>query len=91
MMYPRSLDDMFPFSLIKDIYWCFIPLKCRYCKWLSQCRKPFLQGRKCYNGCVELNILREQDRQAAREDYINSLLEYVDDIEKQRNKRNRNQ
>lgn len=77
-MYPRSLDDMFPFSLIKDCYWCFIPLKCRSCKWLSQCRKPFLQGRKCYNGCVELNILRQQRRDEEREDYLNSLIEYVE-------------
>ena len=71
----------FPFSFISNCYWCFIPMKCRYCKWLTQCRKPFIQGRKCYNGCVELNILREQKRENEREDYLDTLVNYYEEQE----------
>ena len=63
-----------PFHFIADCYWCFIPLKCRDCKWLGECRKPFLQGRKCYNGCIELKLLRKQKAEQYREDYLNSLI-----------------
>ncbi len=68
----------------KDLYWCFIPLKCRHCKWLADCRKPFLQGRKCYNGCIELKILREQKRERDREDYLESLVKSYEEQERKK-------
>ena len=68
----------FPFSFFINCYWCFIPIKCRNCKWLTQCRKPSIEGRKCYNGCIELNILRERKKDNEREDYIQSLVDYYD-------------
>lgn len=80
-------EETFPISLILNCYWCFIPIKCRYCKWLTQCRKPFIQGRKCYNGCVELNILREQKRENDREDYLQALVKDYEKIEKSRYKK----
>lgn len=77
-MYTFGMGYLWPFYLIGDCYWCFIPLKCRYCKWLTVCRKPFWQGRKCYHGCVELNILRQQRREREREDYLEALVEYTE-------------
>ena len=68
----------------KDLYWCFIPLKCRHCKWLADCRKPFLQGRKYYNGCIELKILREQKRERDREDYLESLVKSYEEQERKK-------
>jgi len=64
----------YPLEFFVDCYWCFIPVKCRHCKWLGECRKPFLQGRKCYNGCIELKLLRKQKYKEDREDYLNSLV-----------------
>ena len=77
------LHWVFPIGFIWDYYWCFIPLKCRDCKWLTQCRKPFLQGRKCYNGCIELNILREQKKEREHEEHLNSLVDYYEKQEQQ--------
>lgn len=67
-----------PFYLIKDIYWCFIPLNCRECDMLHQCRSGFFKDRKCYNGCIKLKLLRKREQEEDREDYINNLLEYAD-------------
>jgi len=79
MPYPYfSILYKWPIFLVRDIYWCNIPLKCRSCKWLSACRKPFKEGRKCYHGCIELNMLRENSRKADREDYLNNLVEYAE-------------
>lgn len=78
-MYSFSAVYKWPLYLIKDLYWCFIPFMCRHCKWLADCRKPFLQGRKCYHGCIVLNILRERRRERDREDYLNALVEYYND------------
>ena len=64
--------------LIQDLYWRFIPLNCRCCIFLKQCRSGFFKGRKCYNGCIKLNILREQHKEEDFNDYFDSLLEYVD-------------
>lgn len=69
-----------PFHLIRDIYWCFIPLNCRECDFLRECRSGFWKGRKCYNGCIKLKLLREREREEDREDYINNLLEYAERI-----------
>lgn len=73
------------FNLIRDIYWCFIPLICRDCDYLNLCRKGFCGGRKCYNGCIKINYSRKMERQANyeedREDYIDNLIKYVDEKE----------
>ena len=77
-----------PFHFIADIYWCGIPLKCRHCKWLGDCRKPFSQGRKCYNGCIEAKILAKQQRERDREDYFDNLLKYAEENRKQQTHKN---
>lgn len=73
---------VWPIYFIKSIYWCFIPINCRYCDELKRCRKGFFKLRKCKNGCIILNqkreYLREKKRREDREDYYNSLLEYAE-------------
>lgn len=64
----------FPYYLAIDIYWRFIPLNCRNCYELHTCRCRFWGGRKCYNGCIKMNRLREQKR----EDYLDKLVEYAE-------------
>ncbi len=71
-----------PYYLLKDIYWRFIPLNCRECYYLSICRTGFWKGRKCLNGCIKLKILRDQGAEADREQYFESLLEYAEMQEK---------
>lgn len=77
---------LWPFYLIKDIYWCFIPLKCRDCAFLEQCRKGFWKGRTCYSGCIKLNFARKRELKQKYEDdrldYVDKLMEYCDDLEK---------
>lgn len=65
---------LFPYYLVVDIYWRFIPLNCRNCYELRNCRSGFKSGRKCYHGCVKMNRLKEQER----EDYLDKLVEYTD-------------
>lgn len=78
----------FPFYLIRDIYWCFIPLNCRDCAFLERCRKGFFGGRKCYNGCIKINYAEKMKRKAKyqdeREDYIDNLLKYAEEQEQKR-------
>ena len=59
-------------TLIRDIYWCGIPLGCRECAFLEVCRKGFWQGRKCYHGCIKLNRMRQHNYE---EDNWKSRLE----------------
>lgn len=70
-----------PIHFIQDLYWCFIPLACRDCSFLEECRKPFLQGRKCYNGCIRLNFKRKMERERDREDYLENLVKYYEERE----------
>ncbi len=65
--------------LIRDIFWCFIPLNCRECRYLRECRGGFWKGRKGYKGCIKLNLLREREREEDREDYLENLLKYAED------------
>lgn len=68
--------------LIQDIYWCFIPMNCRVCMFLNDCRDNWWHGRKCFNGCVKLNRMRERQRQEDREDYLENLMKYAEDESK---------
>lgn len=74
---------LWPFYLIEEIYWCFIPWGCRECAFLERCRKGFFKGRKCYNGCIKINYARKMERkqkiEEEREDYLNNLLKYVEE------------
>ena len=49
-------------------YWG-IPLYCRECAFVDECRKPWYKGGKCYNGCIKLKRKRQaeynEDRWAA--------------------------
>lgn len=65
----------FPYYLAKDFYWRFIPLNCRECSYLHICRSGFWSGRKCHNGCIKMNILKDQ----SREDYLDKLIEYAEE------------
>lgn len=53
---------------------------------LPECRAGFWKGRKCYNGCIKLKLLREREREEDREDYINNLLEYAERTIRKRGK-----
>ena len=66
---------------ITDIYYCFIPLGCRECFFLNECRGSWLQKRKCKNGCIKLNILRERKLEQDREDKLNSIVKYFEELE----------
>lgn len=72
----------FPFDLIVDCYWCFIPLRCRYCDYIKVCRKGFFKGRKCYNGCLEIKRRNKYLNEVDRKDYIDNLVKYVEEEEK---------
>lgn len=74
-------------DLIKDCYWCFIPLSCRECAFLEHCRKGFFGGRKCYNGCIKLNRKREWEREQDREAYWKALLQDADEADRKGKKR----
>ena len=74
----------FPFGLIKDIYWCFIPYTCRECMFLYNCRQSFWKGRKCYNGCIKYKYVARRTHEADREDYLDNLVKYVEEQEKKR-------
>lgn len=69
-------------TLIEDIYWCFIPLYCRDCAFVYVCRKGFWQGRKCHHGCMKIQYARRMKREEEREQYIDSLVKYVEEEEK---------
>lgn len=71
-----------PYYLIRDIYWCFIPLYCRDCAFLEQCRKGFFHGRKCYNGCIKINFTRKMKYKEEYEDYLDKLMEYCEEQER---------
>lgn len=75
-------SDFALFYLIKDIYWCFIPLYCRDCSFLEQCRKGFFHWRKCYNGCIKGNFERRLKREEEQQDYLDNLMEYCEELEK---------
>ena len=67
------------FHIIEGIYWLGIPLKCRSCKWLKDCRKPFIQGRRSHNGCIKAKLVETQRRERDREDYLDNLLKYTEE------------
>lgn len=67
-MYPKLRH------LVCDIYYCFIPLVCRNCYYLSECRGSWFERRKCKNGCIKLNILRKRKYEQDREDKLNALV-----------------
>jgi len=74
---------LWPFYLIREIYWCFIPLGCRDCAFLEQCRKGFFKGRACYNGCIKIKFARKmewkQKFEEDRQDYIDKLMKYAEE------------
>lgn len=63
-----------PIHFIQDLYWCFIPLSCRDCSLIEECRKPFIKGRRCYDGCIKIKYKKRQERERDREDYIDNLV-----------------
>jgi len=73
-MYPR-------FWLLKDIYWCFIPLTCRRCDDLPACRSSFWKGRKCLNGCIKAKRKEAYLRELDRKDYIDHLVKSFEERE----------
>lgn len=73
-MYPR-------FKWIADLYYCGIPLNCRHCDYLKQCRAGFWKGRKCYNGCIKENNRRDYSRRLDRKDYIDNLVKSIEEEE----------
>lgn len=77
----RKYLYFWPIYLIQDIYWCFIPMNCRECMFLNDCRDTWWHGRKCFHGCVKLNIMRERKREEDREDYLENLLKYAEEEE----------
>lgn len=70
MLYINPLRDLIHF--VKDIYWCNIPLNCRHCLFLRQCRKGWKDHRKCNNGCIKINMLE-------RENYLDGLVKYAEE------------
>jgi len=80
----------FIIALYEDIYYCGIPLICRECNFLYTCRSSFKEKRKCRNGCIRLNILRENKRKQYEEDKMNALVAYYEDLEKQIERRRQN-
>lgn len=68
-----------PFYLIQDIYWCFIPYNCRECFLINQCRGGWLQWRKCYKGCLKIRRAKMWEYE---EDKMKALLEYAEQEEK---------
>lgn len=60
MLYINPLRDIIHF--VKDIYWCNIPLNCRHCLFLRQCRKGWKDHRKCNNGCIKINMLEHEKK-----------------------------
>jgi hypothetical protein len=80
-MYPKWWYYYFPFGLIIDIYWCFIPYHCRECMLLYSCRSSFWKGRKCYKGCIAYKEVARKTHEADREDYLDNLVKYVEEQE----------
>ena len=74
-MYPIYPNPFrFLSHIINDIYYCNIPLHCRECFYLYDCRGSWKEKRKCKNGCIELKVLEEQRRARDREDYLDALV-----------------
>ena len=46
--------DLLEYLLTYPIYGK-LPLKCRRCEYLKECRRPKSEGWKCYDGCLLLN------------------------------------
>ena len=67
---------------LKDLYWCGIPLTCRRCPYLKECRGKWRQGRKCLKGCIKLNEIEQSKilRQMTEED-LDRLLRREQDKE----------
>ena len=76
-----------PIDYIIDCYWCNIPVACRKCDDLKECRKGFFQLRKCHNGCLKIKRRLEYRKESDREDYINSLIEYTEKLYRKENKK----
>lgn len=85
MRFPPSYDLIG--NLIVELYWCGIPLSCRECAFLEQCRKGFFGWRKCYNGCIKLNKKREWEREENRELNWQSLLDYAEEQDRKGRKK----
>ena len=66
--------------LFNDIYYWNIPLYCRDCNYLEDCRHGWLKRRKCRDGCLILNTKRQQER----EQEIEALLDFVEAQEQRR-------
>ena len=39
-----------------------LPYGCWHCEVLGMCRRPKEQGWKCYNGCIKINMKKEEER-----------------------------
>ncbi|MBQ3158689.1 MAG: hypothetical protein IJB98_03245 [Clostridia bacterium] len=40
-----------------------LPYGCWHCEVLGMCRRPKEQGWKCYNGCIKINMKREEEEE----------------------------
>lgn len=85
-------SDFVVFYLLKDLYWCFIPLGCRECAFLEVCRYGFFRWRKCRNGCIKINRARKWEKQQEfdrlREESFTALIEEANRREREQAKRN---
>ena len=75
----RKYLYFWPFYLIQDVFWCFIPYNCRECFLLSECRSGWFQGRKCYKGCLKIRRAKMWENE---EDKMKALLEYAEQEER---------
>lgn len=77
-----SLLDFFDFFAF--IYYCGIPKRCRSCDKRKECRYGILKLRKCKNGCIYAKEQWKLYYERQREDYLNGLMEYMENQEKGR-------
>lgn len=75
----RRYEFYWPFYLIQDIYWCFIPYRCRECFLLDQCRGGWLEWRKCHKGCLKIRQVKIQQYE---EDKMNALIRFTEEEER---------
>lgn len=69
--------------VFEDIRYFNIPLRCRECAFLEQCRKPWYKGHGCWNGCYKIKFAQRQKYLQDEEDRLDSLVRYLEEREKE--------
>lgn len=73
-------------DIIEEVRYFNIPLGCRECLFLWDCRKPWYKGHGCRKGCYKMRLARKQQWLQDEADRLDSLVRYTEEQEKNKNR-----